>query len=119
MALIMSNDWSDGGVRMSLEAIKEISDAEEKARISKVEAAVISKKLLSEAEEEGRRSVDDARRKAEDEIHDLKLKVEEKVASDAKELARKTENQKASMLVKAESRMDMAVSLVTERIVNG
>ncbi len=106
-------------MKMSLEAIKEIGEAEEKARIAKTEAATSSKKLIAEAEESGRLSVEDAIRKAEDEIRGLKRETEEKAVADAKELIRQTENRKASMLVKAESRMAEAVSLVTERIVNG
>ncbi|PKM72804.1 MAG: hypothetical protein CVU91_07190 [Firmicutes bacterium HGW-Firmicutes-16] len=104
---------------MSLEVIKEIGEAEEKARIAKTEAAASSKKLIAEAEESGRLSVDDAIRKAEDEIRGLKRQADEKASADAKELARQTENRKASMLAKADSRMAEAVLLVTERIVNG
>ena len=108
-----------GGMEMSLEAIKEISEAEENSRAAKAEALAISKRLISEAEEDGKRSVTAAVGKAEDELRELRRTTDEKAASDAKELFRKTENRKASMLVKAESRMDSAVSLVTERIVNG
>lgn len=103
---------------MSLEAIKAISEAEENARAAKLEAAILSKKLIAEAEEKAVHEVEDAKRKAEEEIRDLKRRAGEKANEDAKELARKTENRKASMLVKAESRMDKAVSLVAERIVN-
>lgn len=104
---------------MSLEAIKEISEAEEKSRVAKAEALAHSKKLISEAEENGKRSITTAVGKAEEEMRELRRMTDEKAATDAKELFRKTENRKASMLVKAESRMDKAVSLVTERIVNG
>lgn len=104
---------------MSLEAIKEISEAEEKSRLAKTEALAFSKKLVSEAEENGNRSVEAAVGKAEEELRELRRAADEKAASDAKELFQKTENRKALMLVRAESRMDMAVSLITERIVNG
>lgn len=117
--IFASNHPSCGGMEMSLEVIKEIGEAEEKARIAKTEAAASSKKLIAEAEESGRLSVDDAIRKAEDEIRGLKRQADEKASADAKELARQTENRKASMLAKADSRMAEAVLLVTERIVNG
>ncbi|MFB0919936.1 MAG: hypothetical protein QMB62_03500 [Oscillospiraceae bacterium] len=103
---------------MPLEAIKEITDAEERAKAAKAEALALSRKLVAEAEENGKLAVAAAVGKAEEEIRDLKRRAEEKAGEDAKELARKTENRKASMLVKAESRMDKAISLVTERIVN-
>ena len=44
---------------------------------------------------------------------------EEKAAADAAELARSTENKKAAMRARAESRMDGAAALIVERIVNG
>lgn len=104
---------------MSLQAIKEISEAEEKARLAKAEALVLSKKLVAETEENGKRSLTEAAAKAEDELRELKRTTEAKAADGAKELLRKTENQIASLLIKAESRSDTAVTLVTERIVNG
>ena len=107
-----------GCKRMSLEAIKAISEAEEKARLTKAEAAAISKKLIEEAEEKGVLAIEDAKKKAEEEIRDLKRRAGDKAREDARELSRKTENRKASMLVKADGRMDKAVSLVIERIVN-
>ena len=103
---------------MSLEAIKAISDAEEKARSVKAESAVLSKKLVAEAEENGRLSVENAKKTAEEEMREQKLKASAKAKEEALELARNTENKKATLLVKAESRVDKAVDLVIERIVN-
>jgi len=103
---------------MTLEAIKAISEAEENARLAKSDAAILSKKLIAEAEEKGRLAVEEAKLKAQEEIRDLRRRAAEKSRDDAHELARKTENRKASMLVKANTRTDSAVSLVIERIVN-
>ncbi len=103
---------------MSLEAIKAISEAEENARIAKASATALSKKLIAEAEESGKLAVEDAKKKAEEEIRDLKRKAGEKATEEAQNLSRTTENRKASMQVRANSRTDKAVSLVIERIVN-
>ena len=103
---------------MSLEAIKEIIEAEEKARLAKAEALALSKKLTSESEEDGKRAIASAISKAEEELRELRREASDKAAAGAKELSRKTENHKATMLMEAESRMDKAVLLVTERIVN-
>lgn len=103
---------------MSLEAIKVISEAEEKAKTAKAEASALSKKLIAEAEEKGKIAVENAKKKAEEEIRELKSKAGEKAKAEALELARNTENRKATMLVKAKSREDKAVELVIERIVN-
>lgn len=105
-------------MRMTLEAIRAISEAEERARTAKAQAAALSKKLTADAEENGRLAVENAVQKAGEEVRDLKRRAEEKAKETAHELARKTENRKASMLVRANSRTESAVSLVIERIVN-
>lgn len=103
---------------MSLEAIKTISEAEEQARNAKAEAAAVSKKLISEAEEKGKQAIVSAKKMADNEVVQMRKNAAEKARESAMELVRSTENRKASMLVKANSRVDLAVNLVIERIVN-
>ena len=103
---------------MALEAISSITEAEEKARAAKAEAALVCKRLVSEAEEAGRLAIEDARLKAEQEIRELKSKAFDKARMDALALARNIENRKATMLVKADSRAEKAIDLVIERVVN-
>ena len=103
---------------MPIEVISAISEAEDKARTAKTEAIALSKKLIAEAEESGRLAVENAKKKAEDEIRDLWRKAGDKAKEEALELSRNTENRKATMTVKADSRADKAVNLVIERIVN-
>ncbi len=103
---------------MSLEAIKTISAAEETAKKAKADAAAVSKKLVSDAEERGKHAIVSAKKMAEDEVVELRKKAAEKARENAMELVHSTENRKASMLVRANSRVDLAVNLVIERIVN-
>ena len=103
---------------MSLEAILTISEAEEKVKQAKIDSAVQAKKLIAEAEEAGKRSVEEAKAKAEAEVSELKAQARDRAREEALKLARNTENRKAAMLVKADSRAVMAVGLVIERIVN-
>lgn len=103
---------------MPIEVINEIFEAEEKAKKAKAEAAALSKRLIAEAEESGIKSVESARKKAEDEIRELWRKAGDKAKEEALELARNTENRKATMNVKAGSRLNSAVNFVVERIVN-
>lgn len=103
---------------MSLEAIRAISEAEEKAKAAKAEAAALSKKMIAEAEEKGRLAIEEAKKKAEEEVLELKNKAFEKAREEALGLAQNVENRKATMLVKANGRADKAVDLVIERIVN-
>lgn len=104
---------------MSLEAIKTISEAEERARQAKADAAAAAKKQIAEAEEKGRQALEQAKKRAADEVRGKRQLVADKAREDAVELVRTTENKKATLLVKANSRADLAVNLVIERIVNG
>jgi V/A-type H+-transporting ATPase subunit G/H len=104
---------------MSLEAIDAISAAEDNAKKAKLEAASAAKKMIAEAETQGRQRVEDAKQKARAELDEASRIAREKARSEAVELARNTENRKAAMLVKAESRAGQAIQLVVERIVNG
>ncbi len=103
---------------MSLEAIKTISEAEEKAKKARAEAAAASKKAISDAEAAGIRAVAKARAKAEEELRELVKKADEKAKAQALELAASTENRMASMRVRAEGNLNKAAELVVERIVN-
>lgn len=103
---------------MSLEAIKMISQAEEKAKKAKTEAAAASKKAISDAEAAGRQAIEQARGKANDELRELMKKADDKAKSQAQALAASTENKMASMKVRAEGNLDKAADLVIERIVN-
>lgn len=105
--------------KMSLEAIKIISEAEENARQTKAEAALAAKRQIAEAEEKGRQAVESAKKMATDEVRQQRQQIADKAREEAVELVRSTENRKATLEVKANSRADLAVNLVIERIVNG
>lgn len=104
---------------MSLEAIDTISVAEENSRLKKQEAAAEAKKMIANAEEQGKKAVEAARERAVAELEEQSTKALEKAKEEALEMACNTENRKAAMLVKAESRADKAINIVVERIVNG
>jgi vacuolar-type H+-ATPase subunit H len=106
-------------INMPIEVINEIYEAEEKAKAAKAEALALSKRLIAEAEESGKQAVISAKKKAEDEIRELWHKAGDKAKDEALELSRNTENRKATMNVKADSRLNKAVGFVIERIVNG
>ena len=103
---------------MSLEAIKVVTDAEERARIIKKDSEESSALAISEAEAAGDAAIRDAEKKAIEELRELRKKADEKATRDAATLAANTENKKAAMRARAESRLDSAAMLVVERIVN-
>lgn len=103
---------------MSLEAIKVISQAEEKAKQAKADAVLASKKTISEAEAAGRQVLEQAKAKAAQELEELEKRANDNALEQAKELAASTENKMASMRVRAESSLEKAADLIVERIVN-
>jgi len=104
---------------MSLDALASISRAEENARQIRNNAAAEAKKQLRQAELAGQEAVQAARDKAEAELTELRRKADEKAKADAVQLAENTENKKAALRARAESRLDQAAMLIVERIVNG
>ena len=91
--------------------------AEEAARRVKAEAAAAARNALAEAKAAAQATIEEAEKKAQEELRELVRKADEKATADARELALNTENKKAAMRVKAESRLDQAAGLVVERIV--
>ena len=60
---------------MSLEAVQRVTEAEEKARTRRAEAAEACKKLVSDAEEAGKAKLEQARRAAEAQAAEVMAKV--------------------------------------------
>lgn len=102
---------------MSLDALKSINEAEEKARQMKAEAVSAAKKAVADAENAGLSAIEDAKSKAQFESAHLLKSVEQKAEEEAQELALNTENKKAAMRAHAESRIDEAAAFIVGRIV--
>ena len=103
---------------MSLEAMKDISEAEEKAKTIRAEAAADVKRMLAEAEAAGKAAVAAAEKKAAGELATLSKKADEKAVESAKTLASENGEVKDRLRAQAEANMDRAVSLIVERNVN-
>ena len=99
---------------MSFEAITTISDAENRARQIKADAAAVEA-----AQAEGKAVIEAAVGKAQQELQTLRAKSDEKAKADAETLAAETKNKEAAMRIKAKTNLDRAASLIVERIVNG
>lgn len=104
---------------MALEAIKAIHESEETAKAAKAEGAARARKMLADAETDGKAAVETAREKARQELAVLRVQAADKAREDAEALVRKTENRKAGMAVHADRKTAEAVKYVVERIVNG
>jgi len=104
---------------MYLESIVAVSETENRMRQMKADAAVSAKKRVAETKAEGEAMVADALKKAEAELVQLQHSADETAKTEAKSLADSNETKKAVMRARAENRMDKAVELIVERIVNG
>ena len=104
---------------MSLDAIKSIGDAEEKARLAILTAQREAALAIEQVENEGKATVAATVSRAKNEIAHLKRASDAKVAENAKELVSNTANRRAALRARAESRLDKAAGMIVERIVNG
>ncbi|MDR3209470.1 MAG: hypothetical protein LBT36_02440 [Oscillospiraceae bacterium] len=104
---------------MSLEAIEQITAAEDAAKRRIAEAQAEAKRSAEEAERVGRESVESSLRQAEDDVRAMKHELDLKAAESARELVDKTANRRAALRAHAEARLEQAGAIIVERIVSG
>ena len=104
---------------MSLDAIKAVTAAEEKARRDKADAQQKSKALIAAAKADGKVMTDNSRAKAEAEVEALMKNAESRALTYAEELRDNTLNKCAAMRAKAETRLDSAAALIARKVVEG
>jgi V/A-type H+-transporting ATPase subunit G/H len=104
---------------MSLEAIKSISEAEERARKAKQEAQQRAEKAADDARKAGNDAIEATIERAQTEVAALKRAADAKAAESAKELVSTTANKRAAIRARAEGRLDAAAGIIVERIVGG
>lgn len=104
---------------MSLEAISAVEKAEALAVQLKADAVAKAKQLAADAEAAGKAAIEAARARAAEEVAARSAEANAKAEAETKELWNSTENQKAVLRARAESRLDQAAEHIAERIVNG
>lgn len=103
---------------MSFEALSSITQAEAQAKADIAGAEARAKQLVADTESAGKLAIDAALKKAEAELAELGLQVNEQAKEQAESLSAELENQKAVLRSRAENRLGQAAALVVERIVN-
>ena len=101
---------------MSLETVKTISEAEQRADQAKAQAAEICKQQVAQAEAQASQAVAEAKEKARAEAAQLQQTAEQALRSQLQDLAEKTENKKAAIRARAEKHLDEAADLIAGRI---
>ena len=104
---------------MSLEAIRFLSETEEKARQMKAAAAANAKKQVAEARLAGENMMEEALRDAEAKLEAMNSAVVSEALDSAENLARENEAAKARMNERAQEKMPEAIAFIVERIVKG
>lgn len=102
---------------MSLEAVQRVSEAEEKARARRTEAAVACKKLVSDTERDGKAALAQARADAEAQVKELLRQAEDRAAGHAAEVMAQAEQACAALRKRAEERLDQAADTIVGRVV--
>jgi V/A-type H+-transporting ATPase subunit G/H len=100
-----------------LEALKAICTAEEESQQEILLAQEKADEEVGEADHAGKKAIASTIDRAESEIAHLIRTSDQKATEQAKELASKTANRKATQRARAERRLDDAASLIVERIV--
>lgn len=103
---------------MSLEAVKQVTQAEEQGRVQKVQATQDAKRLIAEAEKAGRQAVLDARAKAEAEVREMMAAAEQSASVDVAEVAAKAAADAQQLRTQAEGRLEEAASLIVRKVVD-
>ena len=107
------------GEYMPLEAIKAVVAAESDAENLRIDALAEAKKIIAAAEVSGKEEVQKAKKSAESKVQALCLKAEDQGKESAAKSAGETRSKCLFLEKEAEKRMDQAVAIVVERVVNG
>lgn len=106
------------GEIMSLDAIKQVAQAEAETKQRKADAAIAARKLISDAEQAGQKALRDARAEAEAKAKALMAQAEKNAAARTVEIADQAKKDCADLRGAAESRLEAAADLIVRRVVS-
>ena len=102
---------------MSLEAIKQVNQAEEASRARLAEAQAEAKRLVAEAERAGKARLAEARAQAEAQVKGFLQEAEGQAARHAAQVTAETRQACDGLRAKAETRLDDAAESIVRRVV--
>ncbi len=103
---------------MSLDAIKKVTEIEEAAHQSKTAAETAAKKMISDAEQNGKLSLEIARTEAEAVVKEWMTQAEQQAAAEAEKDIVEAKHSCEQMRNTASARLDDAVAWIVRRVVN-
>lgn len=104
---------------MALEAIQTIQRAEQAAQRLCGDASAATRQRISKAEQEGLRTIDNARREAQQEAAALLAQAEAEAAQRLDQTKQQAKQDCQSLSQTARERLDSAAALIVGRVVNG
>ena len=114
---LRNKQMQTGGECMSLEAIKQVTEAEASNRSRKAEAQAEAKRLVAEAERTGKARLAQARAQAEEQARGFLREAEAKAAQHAEEVLAETRTSCDALRAKAEGRLADAAASIVRRVV--
>lgn len=109
---------TEGGERMSLQAIKEVKSAEDSASAVRAETAASCKRLIAEAHTRGKAVLESELAQAAGKERDILQVAEAKAETEADELLMKARDDAAALEKNAAEKVGKAAVFIMERIVN-
>lgn len=103
---------------MSLDAIKQVAQAEAETKQRKADAAVAARKLISDAEQAGQEALRAARAEADAKNKALMAQAEKNAAARTAEIADQAKKDCAALRDTAEGRLEKAADLIVRRVVS-
>ncbi len=102
---------------MSLDALKQVTESEERAKAAKAAAQAKAKVLVETAQREGEALLDSAVRQAQDQVRELLAQAEAHGQETTKTVLARYENDCAELKAKAGEKLPQAAQLVGGKVV--
>ena len=104
---------------MAIEAIKKVTQIEQDAQKRRDAAVAEGKLQVAEAQKTGRKLLDEKRQQAEAQVKQMMLEAEAKAAQAAEGILADAGKECEALKEAARDRLEQAVELIVEKVVNG
>jgi V/A-type H+-transporting ATPase subunit G/H len=103
---------------LSLEAIKQVTDAEQACAQRKTEALQAAKRTVADAERAGQALLEARRSEAQTQVKAMMAKAEKEAAVQAQQVQADTQRSCDALKASAETKLDEAAQRIVRRVVN-
>lgn len=106
-----------GGEKMSMDALKAVTDSEEQARVKKAQAQVQAKALVEKAKKTGEARLEGALREAQAQVRDKLTQAEAHGEETKSQVLAQYAQDCEALKAKAHQRLDQAADLIMGKVV--